>query len=169
MQPAQQRIGLCLDEFRLRMGCSGAHPLLWLEAREIPAQSALGNQRHYPLCTKCSLLFHNLQKSDCTSEQLSWKFSHSKKRRLFYCMWSQHKDNSISWLFLCPYKWGVDPDNFKWLTDLPRKGVFYLMGKGVYLHIHIILMLFLQRFRNEWWLNFLLGIFVFDFYWCPSA
>lgn len=66
-----------------------------------------------------------------------------KKRRLFCCVWSQHKDNSISCLFLCPYKCGKDPNNFKWLIDLPRKGIFYLMGKGK----HSILRLSLQRFR----------------------
>lgn len=89
-----------------------------------------------------------------------------KKRRFSCCVWSQHKDNSIFCLFLCPYKCGIDPDNLKWLIDLPRQGIFYLIGKGK----HSILMLFLQRFRNEWWQNFLLlGIFVFDFYLCPSA
>lgn len=67
-----------------------------------------------------------------------------QKRRLFCCMWSQHKDNPISCLFLCPYKCGTDPDDLKWLTDLARKDIFYLMGKGK----HSILMLFLQRFKN---------------------
>lgn len=154
MQPTWKRIGPCLNEFQLRMGCSGALPLLWLEAQEFPAQPASGNQRHYPLSKKCSLLFLNFQK-DFTSEQLSWEFSHSKKRRFFCCIWSQHKDNPISCLFLCLYKCGIDSDNLKWLIDLAKKGIFYLMGKGK----HNILMLFLQRFRNEWWQLLVAGNF----------
>lgn len=112
-----------MPEFWLRMGCSGAHPLLWLEAWEIPAQPASGRgTTHFVL----SIPFFSITSKKVNS--CPWS-SAIQKRRLFCCVWSLHKDSSISGLFLCPYKCGIDPDNLKWLIDLPRKGIFYLMGK----------------------------------------
>lgn len=163
MQPTGQRIGPRLDGFWLRKGCSGAHPLLWLKQisqiwlKSLPSQYwASRGTIHFVL----SVPFFSI-----TFQIVTEQVQPFKKRRLFCCMWSQHNDNSISCLVLCPYRSGIDPDNLKLLTVLPRKGTFYL-GKEK----HSILMLFFQRIGKEWWQNFLLlGIFVFDFYLCSSA
>lgn len=66
-------------EVRHSMGCCGVQPLLWLKAREIPVQPAQGDPGHSPPRPECFLLSDSFRISDCTSEQLSWRFSHSKK------------------------------------------------------------------------------------------
>lgn len=169
MQPAPQRIGPRLNEFHLRLGCSGAHPLLWLKQisqiwlKSLPSQhQAIRGTIHFVLSVPFfSITFQKMtvQVNSCPGSSAIQK----KEAFLLHVVTAQWQFNFL--FTLCPYRCGIDPDNLKWLTVLPRKGIFYL-GKGK----RNILMLFLQRIRKEWWQNFLLlGIFVFDFYLCLSA
>lgn len=108
MQPIRQRIRACVDMFRLRMDFGGVHPWLWLKAWEIPAQPARGNQRHSPLCTSCFLLLNSFQVMMTVQVNSCSGSSAIQRRRLFCCVQSQHKDNSVSvtsFISACIQKW----------------------------------------------------------------
>lgn len=158
MQPIRQRIRACVDMFRLRMDFCGVHPWLWLKAWEIPAQPARGNQRHSPLCTSCFLLLNSFQVMMTVQVNSCSGSSAIQRRRLFCCVQSQHKDNSVSvtsFISACIQKW-KRPRPIKTILyqkKKKKKSWFYFMGKDK----RSSLMVSLQRFRNYWWHVFVSG------------
>lgn len=156
MQPIRQRIRACVDMFRLRMDFCGVHPWLWLKAWEIPAQPARGNQRHSPLCTSCFLLLNSFQIMMTVQVNSCPGSSAIQRRRLFCCVQSQHKDNSVSvtsFISACIQKWKRPRPIKTILYQKKKKSWFYFMGKDK----RSSLMVSLQRFRNYWWHVFVSG------------
>lgn len=156
MQPIRQRIRACVDMFRLRMDFGGVHPWLWLKAWEIPAQPARGNQRHSPLCTSCFLLLNSFQVMMTVQVNSCPGSSAIQRRRLFCCVQSQHKDNSVSvtsFISACIQKWKRPRPIKTILYQKKKKSWFYFMGKDK----RSSLMVSLQRFRNYWWHVFVSG------------
>lgn len=156
MQPIRQRIRACVDMFRLRMDFCGVHPWLWLKAWEIPAQPARGNQRHSPLCTSCFLLLNSFQVMTTVQVNSCPGSSAIQRRRLFCCVQSQHKDNSVSvtsFISACIQKWKRPRQIKTILYQKKKKSWFYFMGKDK----RSSLMVSLQRFRNYWWHVFVSG------------
>lgn len=168
MQPTQ-RIGPCLDEFRLRKGCSGVHPLLWLKQisqiwlESLPSQTrAIRGTIHFVLSVPFfSTTFKKVtvQVNSCPGSSAIEK----KEAFLLHVLTAQWQFNFL-FSFVSIQMWNRLRE-FK-ITHCSTKKRHILFSKGK----HSTLMLFLQRIRKEWWQNFLLlRIFIFHFYLCLSA